>query len=722
VSVRLYHLAHELNLQSSQLLATLQEKGMSVQSVMGVLDAETADTARRVISGELVLKKRALGDVDVISLPPPVVPAPANPIRPVQPAARGTGKSRRPDTTRPGPTPRRGIRIFRQKETRERRHADQQKAEEIFAGRTIPIIVPIALKEFSQQIGVKTNTLLLHLMKQGVRVNPNTTLDDEMVLILAEAFNRTVEIQQSKTAEDELEELLQSDESAAENTTVRPPVVAVLGHVDHGKTSLLDNIRKARVAAGEAGGITQHIGAYSVQFDKDHTVTFIDTPGHEAFTEMRARGAKITDIVILIVAADDGVMPQTEEALNHARAAEVPIIVAINKCDRPDANPDQTRTQLAGLDLAAEEWGGNTAMIEVSAKTGKGIEDLLERITLEAEVLELRANPTRAADGYVVEANKQPGKGVVATLLVKNGTLKRGDTLLAGSSQGKVKSLMNERGQQLKEAGPSMPVEVTGLDEVPEAGWRFQVVDNADIAKKVADDRSVRRRERDLAAKAHGSFELLMDRMGGNVREQRLLLKADVKGSVEAIRGKLTQLDKGTEDVDVKLLHSGVGGITESDVLLAEASDGIILGFNVVPDAKARVAADKRGVVILTFQVIYELLDEVMRMMEGLMPTDTEETVTGHAEIRQIFIYKKTRIGGCFVTDGVVKRNSRVRLVRDGIVIMNAGEFDSLKRFKDDAKEVREGFECGLRIKNYEDIKEGDVIEAYELEEKKRTL
>ena len=720
--IRLYHLARELSVLSSELLRDLSERGLEYPSVMTLLDEQQQETARRVAAGEIQLDaKPGLGEATEIKLPPPVVPAPARPIRPTQPAAR-TVKRRTDQRTS---SPRRGIRIFRQKEARERRVADQQKAEEIFAGRTVPITVPLSLKDFSQQIGVKTNTLLLHLMKQKVMANPNTMLDEETVMVLAEAFNRTIAIQHSKTVEQELQEILQTgeDESAAGEMITRPPVVAVLGHVDHGKTSLLDFIRKARVAAGEAGGITQHIGAYKVDLSDGRAISFVDTPGHEAFTEMRARGAKITDIVILIIAAEDGVMPQTEEALNHARAAGVPIIVAINKCDKPNADPEKVRTQLAALDLAPEEWGGQTAMIEISAKTGNGIPELLERIALEAELLDLKAVSDRHADGYVVEAQKQAGRGVVATLLVKNGTLQRGDILLAGSCQGRVKALMDDRGRQVKAAPPSTPVEVTGLDEVPEAGWRFQVVENPDIAKKVAEERSHRRREEELAAKSRGSFEKLMDRIGSqDVRELRIVLKADVKGSVEAIRGKLDQLARENTEVQLKLLHTGVGGVNESDILLAEASGGLVIGFHVVADAKARSAADKRGVKILTFQVIYELLDEVTRMLEGLLPTETQEIVTGHAEIRQVFTYRRSRIAGCFVTDGVAHRHSRARLVRNGVVVVNDLGMESLRRFKDDAKEVKEGFECGIRLEGYDDIKEDDTLEFYTLEEKKRTL
>jgi translation initiation factor IF-2 len=495
----------------------------------------------------------------------------------------------------------------------------------------------------------------------------------------------------------------------------------VLGHVDHGKTSLLDYIRKSRVAAGEAGGITQHIGAYQVKLPGGEMLTFLDTPGHEAFTAMRARGAKITDIVILVVAADDGVMPQTEEAIAHAKAAGVPIVVAINKCDKVDAQPDRARQGLSAVELAPEEWGGNTGMVEVSAITGKGVPELLERVALEAELLDLKATPGRPAEGYVVEAAKQTGRGVVATVLVKDGTLARGDLVLSGACQGKVKALTDSFGKSVKSAGPSVPVEITGLDEVPEAGGRFQVVRDKDLAKKVASERSHRQREIEIAAKASTSRERLMDRIGSaDVKEVRVVLKADVKGSVEALRGKLDRI--GNEEVKVKILHAAVGGITESDVLLAQASEAIVLGFHVVADAKARQAAEQNQVDIRTYTIIYELLDDMRLAAEGMLPSETEEVVIGHAEIRQLFKHRKKNIGGSMVIDGVARKDAKVRLTRDGRVILDGGELESLRRFKDDAKEVKEGFDCGLVIEKYDDIKEGDIVEFYVLEERKRTL
>ncbi len=723
MAIRLYHLASELDMRSSELLSLLGKRGMRVNSVMTILDKEQSERARQVAAGKVELARPKPGEAG-IQLPPPVVPAPARPIRPATPQ-RGSSSGGRGRT---GPQQRqplrgKGFKIYGQKQTRDQRNraGDRQKAEDLFSGRTITVTVPVSMKDFSQEIGVATNRLLFHLMKQGIMANPNTSLDEEMVAVLAEAFNRTVEAIPEKTVEDELDELLETQETTDDaNLHARPPVVAVLGHVDHGKTSLLDSIRSARVAAGEAGGITQHIGAYQVTLGNGKNLTFLDTPGHEAFTAMRARGAQLTDIVILVVAADDGVMPQTEEAINHAKAAGVPMVVAINKCDKADAQPDRARQSLSGIGLAPEEWGGETAMINVSALQNTGIDELLERVALEAELLDLKADASKTAEGYVVEARKQTGRGVVATLLVKDGTLHRGDLVLSGSCQGKVKSLTDHRGKPVKMAGPAMPVELTGLDEVPEAGARFQVVRDKAIAKKVASERSHRKREKAIAAKASSSFERLMDRIGSTgVREVRIVLKADVKGSIEALRGKIEKI--GNEEVKVKILHAAVGGITESDVLLAQASEALVVGFHVVADSKARVSADQQGVDIRNYQIIYELLDDLKMAAEGMLPSDTEEIVIGHVEIRTLFKHRRRNIAGCMVTDGIARRDAKVRLTRDGRVIYS-GELDSLKRFKDDAKEVKEGFECGLVIAGYDDVKEGDIVEFYTLEERKRTL
>jgi len=718
LAIRLYHLASELSMSGGDLWKLLQKRGLKLPGVFAVLDEATTERARRVATGDLDVKRPKPGSTE-ISLPPPIVPAPA---RPAQPATRAPAAKRAPTQVphRQPTTPRRGIKIFKQKESRERKVADRQRAEDILSGRTLAVTVPVALKDFGQQIGVKTSTLLFHLMKQGITANPNTSLDAETVLVLAEAFNRTVEVTTAKSVEEELQELLVTREEEADEGVHRPPVVTVLGHVDHGKTSLLDHIRKTRVAAGEAGGITQHIGAYRVKLGDGKTITFLDTPGHEAFTQMRARGARVTDIAILVVAADDGVMPQTEEALSHAKAAEVPVVVAINKADKPQANPERVRQQLSKAGLVPEEWGGNVGMIAVSAVTGMGVKELLERVLLEAELLDLKADPDSPAEGYVLEARKLVGKGVVATLLVKNGTVRRGDYILSGTTQGKVKSLMDDRGKQVKEAGPSTPVEVTGLDDIPEAGWRFQVLRDKELAKKVATERTHRLRSEELAAKAHTSFEKLMDRIGQqDQQELRLVVKADVKGSLEAIKGKLETLSN--PDVTVKLLHLGIGGVSESDVLLAQASGALVLAFNVVADAKARMLAERAGVQVRNYQIIYELLEDMQKAVLGLLPTEQEVVVLGHAEVRQLFKHKKRFIAGSMVTDGVARRDAKVRLTRDSRVVTDGLEVENLRRFKDDAREVKEGFDCGVLLKGYDDLKEGDVLEFYRIEERQRT-
>jgi translation initiation factor IF-2 len=720
VAIRLYHLASELDMSGGDLWKLLQKRGMKLPGVFAVLDDVTTERARRVAVGELDMKRPQPGATE-ISLPPPIVPAPA---RPAQPAARPAAPAAKRTPAQPPhrqpTTPRRGIKIFKQKESREKKVADKQKAEDILSGRTLSVTVPVALKDFGQQIGIKTSTLLFHLMKQGITANPNTSLDAETVLVLAEAFNRTVEVTTAKSVEEELQDLLVTDEEQAVEGGMRSPVVTILGHVDHGKTSLLDYIRKTRVAAGEAGGITQHIGAYRVKFPDGRMITFLDTPGHEAFTAMRARGAKVTDLAILVVAADDGVMPQTEEALSHAKAAGVPVVVAMNKADKPQANTERVRQQLSKLELVPEEWGGKVGMVAVSAVTGMGVKELLERVLLEAEVLDLKADPARPAEGYVLEACKHVGKGVVATLLVKNGTVRRGDYILSGTTQGKVKSLMDDRGKQVKEAGPSTPVEVTGLDDIPEAGWRFQVLRDKEMAKKVADERTHRVREQELAAKVHTSFEKLMDRIGQqDQRELRLVVKGDVKGSIEAIRGKLETLSN--PEVQVKLLLLGVGGVTESDVLLAQASNALILAFNVVADAKARAIAEREGVQVRTYQIIYELLEDMEKAVLGLLPTEQEEVVLGHAQVRQLFRHKKRFIAGSMVTDGVARRDAKVRLTRDSRVVTDGLEVENLRRFKDDVREVKEGFDCGILLKGYDDVKEGDVFEFYRIEERQRS-
>jgi len=497
-------------------------------------------------------------------------------------------------------------------------------------------------------------------------------------------------------------------------------VVTIMGHVDHGKTSLLDAIRKANVAAGEAGGITQHIGAYKVSSDKGDVV-FLDTPGHEAFTAMRARGAQMTDIVVLVVAADDGPMPQTVEAINHAKEAKVPIVVAVNKIDKPGANPDLMRTKLSEHDLVPEEWGGTTIYVNVSAKTKEGVDKLLEMLALQAELLELRANPNKAAKGHVVEARLDRARGAISTILVEDGTLRVGDLVVAGEYTGKIRAMLGDKGQSVTEAGPSTPVEVLGLDGVPDAGEVFNVVSDEKAAKALAEHRHENRRKKELAGSSRVSLENILDKIkSGDVKEVKVVLKADVQGSIEAIANALTKLS--TESVGVNVISTGVGGITESDVSLAKASAAVVIGFNVRPAGKAQQLAEQESVDIKLYQVIYDAIDDVKKAMVGMLAPIMREKMMGKAEVRQVFnIPKAGTIAGSFITEGKITRKAQLRLVRDSVVIYT-GKVGSLRRFKDDASEVAQGYECGLSIEGYGDVRVGDVIEAFEVESVAPTL
>jgi translation initiation factor IF-2 len=500
----------------------------------------------------------------------------------------------------------------------------------------------------------------------------------------------------------------------------RPPVVTVMGHVDHGKTTLLDSIRKARVAQGEAGGITQHIGAYSVTLDDGHKITFIDTPGHEAFTAMRARGANATDIVIIVVAADDGMMPQTAEAINHAKAAKVPIIVAVNKMDKPGANPDRIKQQLTEFELVPEEWGGTTIYCPVSALKGDGIKELLEQIILVAEMQELKADPKRSATGIVIEARMEKGRGVVASLLVQDGTMKIGQNIVAGAVPGRVRSMNDDKGVNIKEVGPGLPVEILGLPDTPMAGDRFDIVTDEDSARRIAEQR-LSLVKKDETPNSKMTLDQLFARVKtGDAKEMAMVLKADVAGSLEAVKGQLDKL--GNEEVKLKIIHSGVGGITESDALLASTAKGVIVGFNVRPDLGAARVAKEKGVEIKTYTIIYELMDDLKKALTGLLTPEVIEKAMGRAEVRNTFtVPKMGMIAGSFVTEGKIARNYSLRLVRDGKIIFE-GKVGSLKRFKDDVKEVTSGFECGIGIENFNDIKVGDVIESFVKEEQLREL
>jgi translation initiation factor IF-2 len=583
--------------------------------------------------------------------------------------------------------------------------------------RDVHVPETITVADLAHAMAVKSAEVIKLLMGMGQMVTINQVLDQDTAMIIVEEMGHTAHAAKLDDPDLDLGTAGQDAELLP-----RPPVVTVMGHVDHGKTSLLDKIRTAKVATGEAGGITQHIGAYHVETPRG-MITFLDTPGHEAFTAMRARGAKATDIVILVVAADDGVMPQTKEAIHHALAAGVPLVVAINKIDKPDANPERVKTELVAEQVVPEEYGGDVPFIEVSAKTGLGIDALLENVLLQAEILELKAPKDAPAQGLVIEARLDKGRGPVATVLVQSGTLKRGDMLLAGSAFGRVRAMLDENGKPCNEAGPSIPVEIQGLSEVPAAGEAVQVVPDERKAREIALFRQGKFRDVKLAKQQAVKLETMMENMGEGAIEAKLLpliIKADVQGSQEALSQSLQKLS--TPEVKVQIVHAGVGGITETDVNLAVASKAVIIGFNSRADAAARKLAENNGVDIRYHNIIYDAVDEVKAALSGMLTPDKKEEITGMVEIRQVFLVSKVgAIAGCLVTDGVVKRTSSVRLLRDNVVVWS-GELDSLKRFKDDAKEVRAGVECGLSLKGYNDIKEGDQLEVYEVTEVARTL
>jgi translation initiation factor IF-2 len=577
--------------------------------------------------------------------------------------------------------------------------------------RKVKIDASISVGELAQRLGVKVGELIKKLISMGTMATINQVLDLDTATIIASEYG--FEVENITFNEDSILNLSQED--APEQLKPRPPIVTIMGHVDHGKTSLLDAIRQTNVAAGEAGGITQHIGAYTVLYN-NKPITFIDTPGHEAFTAMRARGANVTDIVILVVAADDGVMPQTREALSHAKAAGVPIIVAVNKIDKPTANPDRVYKELAELDLLAEEWGGQTIYVKVSALKKTGLEDLLEALLLQAEVLELKANPDRAASGVVLEAKLDKTRGPVATVLVKNGTLNVGDIVVVGTHVGKVRALINDKGEQMKALPPAYAAEVLGLEGVPVAGDSFHAVKSEQDARKIAEHRKEQQKS---AAQKPADTKVTLEKLfskvqAGDLKELPVIIKTDVFGSAEAIKDSLLKIQ--SDKVKVKVIHTAAGSITESDVMLAYASNAIIIGFNVRPDTKALQLAESKGIEIKTYSIIYELIDDVKKAMAGLLEKKAVEKYLGRAEVRNVFnISKVGTVAGCFVVDGKMQRNATVRLLRDGRIIFT-GKLNSLKRFKDDVREVQQGYECGLGIENYNDIKVGDIIEAFEIE------
>lgn len=599
----------------------------------------------------------------------------------------------------------------KQKKSDAKKAKDDNNKPQDDSVKIISIPAFITVKELSEKMKINPSDIIKKLISKGIMVTINQQIDYENASQIAEEYGFLLEKKEEN--EDNLEIIDKEDDE--KDLLSRPPVITVMGHVDHGKTSLLDAIRKTNVTQREAGGITQHIGASVVEIN-GKKVVFLDTPGHEAFTAMRARGASVTDIAVLVVAADDGVMPQTIEAINHAKAANVPIIVAINKIDKPNANPDRVKQELVEYGLVPEDWGGSTICVNVSAQKNIGLDDLLEMILLEAEMLELKANPNRPARGTIIEAQLDKNRGPVATVLVQKGTLKTGDVIIAGTAYGKVRAMFDDKGRKVKKASPSIPVEVLGLSDVPKAGDILVVLDDEKKARSIAEKRKEKFREEEMMQKQKISLDELFNQIKeGNVKELNIILKADVQGSVEALKSSIEQLSN--DDVRLRVIHGAVGAITETDVMFASASNAIIIGFNVRPDSKAKSLAEKEKVDIRLYRVIYDAIDDLKAAMKGMLEPEYREKELGKAEVRAVFrVPNVGNVAGCYVVEGKISRNANIRLVRDGIVIFE-GKISSLKRFKDDVKEVQSGFECGIGIERFNDIKEGDVLEAYQMEE-----
>ena len=605
---------------------------------------------------------------------------------------------------------------IRRRREREKRQSMSMEPREKVA-RTITLPESITIQELANRMAERAVDVIKLLMQQGVMAKINDTIDADTAELIAEELGHKV----NRVTDADVEDSIDTEEDTDDDKKPRPPVVTVMGHVDHGKTSLLDALRKTSIVTGEAGGITQHIGAYQVTKEDGEKVTFIDTPGHAAFTSMRARGAKVTDIVILVVAADDGVMPQTVEAISHSKAAEVPIVVAVNKIDKPEADPTRVKNELLQHEIISEDMGGDVQFVEVSALTGTGLDDLLESVLLQAELLDLKANPDRAAEGIVIESKLEKGRGAVATVLVQRGTLSVGDIFVVGEESGRVRALLDDQGESIKSALPASPVEVLGAGGSPSAGDMFNVVETEAKAREIAEYRARISREKRTASGNRTTLDQMMQQLKDTeLKELPIVVKADVQGSAEAISQAVDKL--GTDEVCGRVVHTAVGGITESDITLAAASNASILGFNVRANSQARNLADEQGVEIRYYNVIYDLVDDMKAAMSGMLSPDLRETMLGNAEILEIFnVSKSGKVAGCKVTDGLVRRGARVRLIRDSVVI-HEGELSSLRRFKDEVKEVNAGQECGMAFENYEDLKQGDVIECYEVEEIARTL
>ena len=695
---RVHEVAKELGLTSKQVLQHLERIGNPVKSHASTIDEALADRVRA-----------ELGNGAPQAEAPATAPKPAD--AKAKPAARA--KPKPAPEAQPAPAPEPQAEAEPEPAPAAAEPEPEPPAEPSKPG--VRVHRGITVKDFAEKLDVSPAEIVKILLGLGEMVTVTQSMSDEAVLLVADELGASVEIvDPSQEEEEEAEEPLSAEEEG--ELIDRPPVVTVMGHVDHGKTSILDAIRQADVVSGEAGGITQHIGAYQVRRD-GREVTFIDTPGHEAFTAMRARGAQVTDIAVLVVAADDGVKPQTVEAIDHAKAAGVPIVVAVNKIDRPEADPARVRQQLSDYGLLAEEWGGDTVFVDVSAKQRTNLDTLLELILLTADVqLDLKANASTMARGVVIEAHLDKGRGPTATVLVKRGTLLAGDAILAGTAWGRVRAMQDERGNSVDEAKPGQPVQVLGWQSVPEAGDEFRALEDEREARRIAQEREQHRREAELVEQRKVSLQtLLAQTREGEVPELNLLLKADAQGSVEALEDQLAKLDQSL--VRLNVLRKGVGAITENDITLAQASNAIVIGFNVVPTAQARALADEAGVDVRTYRVIYQAVQEIENAARGLLGPEMREVPIGQAEVRATFRVPRTgTVAGCYVTEGVIRRNSRVRLVRDGTVIYETN-LSSLKRFKDDVREVATGYECGIGLENFQDIKEGDVIQAFEVQE-----
>ncbi len=704
--VRVYQLAKELGTTSKKLIEVMENMDIEVNNHMSTLTDEEAKKVMSILTGETEGKKpgedkKAAGKKGAEKEKPGPEPA-----KPEAKKSKPKGKDKEKDGTQEQKTLGRKARKMIQEEKR----AAMLKAQKP----KLRLEGQITVAELASHLDLNPTELITELMDMGVMASINQPLTTETVEFVAEEHGYEVEY-----IEDELEEELlavrEGEDEAGIEEVPRKPVVTVLGHVDHGKTLLLDAIRSANVISGEVGGITQHIGAYQVNVD-DKKIVFLDTPGHEAFTAMRARGAQVTDIAILVVAADDGVMPQTVEAINHVKAAGVPIMVAINKMDKPEANPDRVKQQLSEHELVPEEWGGDTIMVPVSAIKGEGLDELLEMVTLLAEVSELKASPDRVARGTVIEANLDKGRGPVATILVQDGTLHVGEPIICGSIAGKIRAMFNEHGERVELAGPSTPVEILGLNDVPMAGDSFQAVDSERVARDVATKRADKIKEASRKVQRVTLDDLFKQIQEGEIKDLNLILKADVQGSLEALKDSLSKLS--LDEVHIKIIHTGVGAINESDIMLASASNAIVIGFNVRPVSNTRKLAEKNQVDVRLYRIIYEAIEDIQAAVKGMLKPEMKEVIQGQVEVRQVFKASKLgSIAGSYVLEGKVTRNSQVRVIRDGTVVHDGGSIASLKRFKDDVREVSSGYECGILLENFNDLQEGDIIEAYVMEQ-----